>query len=123
MAAIWQRGLGRRCCQSQSLCGQFDSTREGQLDHRSWVGREVSFANPIADEPRSWELERCVGQTGAIPRVGFRSMCMQDGPLGLRFSESIRRENTANHSTNMVQLITTPHSLLVSTVQLPGLAG
>ncbi|MCJ1356385.1 MAG: hypothetical protein MMC33_006380 [Icmadophila ericetorum] len=31
-----------------------------------------------------WEGERCVGQNGAIPRLGFRSMCMQDSPLGIR---------------------------------------
>ncbi|KAI9736750.1 MAG: hypothetical protein M1834_000954 [Cirrosporium novae-zelandiae] len=31
-----------------------------------------------------WELERCVGQNGEIPRLGFRSLCMQDSPLGVR---------------------------------------
>ncbi|MCJ1241663.1 hypothetical protein MMC14_009669 [Varicellaria rhodocarpa] len=31
-----------------------------------------------------WEGERCVGQNGAIPRLGFRSLCMQDSPLGVR---------------------------------------
>lgn len=31
-----------------------------------------------------WELERCVGQNGAIPRLGFRSMCFQDSPTGVR---------------------------------------
>ncbi|KAI9727632.1 MAG: hypothetical protein M1828_005860 [Chrysothrix sp. TS-e1954] len=31
-----------------------------------------------------WELERCVGQTGGAPRLGFRSMCMQDSPVGIR---------------------------------------
>lgn len=35
----------------------------------------------------SWQSERCVGQTGAIPRLGFRSLCLQDSPLGLRGSE------------------------------------
>ena len=33
-----------------------------------------------------WQGERCVGQNGAIPRLGFRSMCMQDSPVGLRSS-------------------------------------
>lgn len=32
----------------------------------------------------SWESERCVGQTGSIPRLGFRSLCLQDSPLGVR---------------------------------------
>ncbi|KAL8660830.1 MAG: hypothetical protein Q9202_006157 [Teloschistes flavicans] len=31
-----------------------------------------------------WESERCVGQTGSIPRLGFRSLCLQDSPVGLR---------------------------------------
>ena len=31
-----------------------------------------------------WETERCVGQVGAIPRLGFRSLCMQDSPVGVR---------------------------------------
>ncbi|KAF2765109.1 putative beta-glucosidase 1 precursor [Teratosphaeria nubilosa] len=31
-----------------------------------------------------WELERCVGQTGSIPRLGFRGLCLQDSPVGLR---------------------------------------
>lgn len=33
-----------------------------------------------------WEQERCVGETGGIPRLGMWGMCMQDSPLGLRFS-------------------------------------
>lgn len=31
-----------------------------------------------------WQTERCVGQVGAIPRLGFRSLCMQDSPVGVR---------------------------------------
>ncbi len=31
-----------------------------------------------------WQGERCVGQNGAIPRLGFRSLCMQDSPVGVR---------------------------------------
>ena len=34
----------------------------------------------------SWETERCVGQTGSIDRVGFRSLCLQDSPVGVRDS-------------------------------------
>lgn len=29
-------------------------------------------------------MERCVGQTGSIPRLGFRSLCLQDSPVGVR---------------------------------------
>ncbi|CAD6442846.1 2a6536c0-cd11-4100-b891-69563b9bec55 [Sclerotinia trifoliorum] len=31
-----------------------------------------------------WEGEQCVGQAGSVPRLGFRSMCMQDSPVGVR---------------------------------------
>jgi len=31
-----------------------------------------------------WHNERCVGQNGALPRLGFRSMCMQDSQVGVR---------------------------------------
>ncbi len=31
-----------------------------------------------------WEGEQCVGQTGAVPRLGLRAMCLQDSPVGVR---------------------------------------
>ncbi|KAI0901687.1 glycoside hydrolase family 3 protein [Annulohypoxylon nitens] len=36
-----------------------------------------------------WEGEQCVGQVGSIPRLGFRSLCMQDSPLGIRDTDYI----------------------------------
>lgn len=33
-----------------------------------------------------WESDVCVGMTGSIPRLGFRGLCTQDGPLGVRYS-------------------------------------
>ncbi|CAK3885852.1 glycoside hydrolase family 3 [Lecanosticta acicola] len=34
-----------------------------------------------------WEGEKCVGNVGAIPRLGYRALCMQDSPLGVRFGD------------------------------------
>ncbi|KAK9461780.1 glycosyl hydrolase family 3 N terminal domain-containing protein [Lipomyces oligophaga] len=34
-----------------------------------------------------WEMGPCVGNTGEIPRLNFPSLCLQDGPLGIRFTE------------------------------------
>ncbi|WPG98473.1 Hypothetical protein R9X50_00126400 [Acrodontium crateriforme] len=34
-----------------------------------------------------WESEKCVGNVGSIPRLGFRALCMQDSPLGVRFAD------------------------------------
>jgi beta-glucosidase len=34
-----------------------------------------------------WEGGRCVGNTGAIPRLKFPGLCNQDSPLGVRDSK------------------------------------
>jgi len=34
-----------------------------------------------------WEADRCVGVTGSIPRLGFRGLCLMDGPLGVRYAD------------------------------------
>ncbi|TQS32014.1 hypothetical protein Golomagni_07684, partial [Golovinomyces magnicellulatus] len=34
-----------------------------------------------------WMSEKCVGNSGSVPRLGLKNLCMQDGPLGLRFSD------------------------------------
>ncbi|KAI9761879.1 MAG: hypothetical protein M1835_008106 [Candelina submexicana] len=36
-----------------------------------------------------WEQGQCVGETGSIPRLGFRSLCLQDSPLGVRFADYV----------------------------------
>ena len=35
-----------------------------------------------------WTNEKCVGNVGSVPRLGFRGLCMQDSPLGVRFGMS-----------------------------------
>jgi beta-glucosidase len=37
-----------------------------------------------------WEGGPCVGNTGSIPRIGFRGLCLQDSPLGVRDSRFMR---------------------------------
>ncbi|KAK5373757.1 hypothetical protein LTR20_003579 [Exophiala xenobiotica] len=36
-----------------------------------------------------WEGERCVGNVGEIPRLGFPSLCMQDSPIGVRNADYV----------------------------------
>jgi beta-glucosidase-like glycosyl hydrolase len=36
-----------------------------------------------------WMMGMCVGNTGPAERVGFPSLCLQDGPLGIRWAENI----------------------------------
>ncbi|GAO13071.1 hypothetical protein UVI_02024330 [Ustilaginoidea virens] len=34
-----------------------------------------------------WMGDNCLGNVGAVPRLGLRSLCLQDGPLGIRLSD------------------------------------
>ncbi|GAM89617.1 hypothetical protein ANO11243_076560 [Dothideomycetidae sp. 11243] len=34
-----------------------------------------------------WMMGPCVGNTGSVPRLNFPALCLQDGPLGLRFTD------------------------------------
>ncbi|KAF2834943.1 glycoside hydrolase family 3 protein [Patellaria atrata CBS 101060] len=36
-----------------------------------------------------WEGEACVGNVGAVPRLGLHSLCLQDSPLGIRFADRV----------------------------------
>jgi beta-glucosidase len=36
-----------------------------------------------------WMMDMCVGNTGPVPRLKFPSLCLQDGPLGIRFADNI----------------------------------
>lgn len=36
-----------------------------------------------------FQMGPCVGNTGSVPRLGFPSICLQDGPLGVRLGDKI----------------------------------
>ncbi|KAF2796886.1 glycoside hydrolase family 3 protein [Melanomma pulvis-pyrius CBS 109.77] len=36
-----------------------------------------------------WSMQMCVGNTGPVPRLKFPALCLQDGPLGIRFADNI----------------------------------
>lgn len=36
-----------------------------------------------------WMADLCVGNVGSIPRLGWRGLCMQDGPQGVRFADYV----------------------------------
>lgn len=36
-----------------------------------------------------WGLGPCIGNTGAVPRLGIPSLCLQDGPMGVRFTDFV----------------------------------
>ncbi|KAJ3268803.1 hypothetical protein HK104_005253 [Borealophlyctis nickersoniae] len=36
-----------------------------------------------------WQKGQCVGQIGAVPKIGFKGLCLQDGPVGVRFADGV----------------------------------
>lgn len=34
------------------------------------------------------QADLCTGNTGSIPRLNFRHLCLQDGPVGVRYSKA-----------------------------------
>lgn len=67
-----------------------------------------------------WQGERCVGEVGSIPRLGFRGLCMQDSPLGIRFGE-FQSYLLNLPDTDLVKPTTSLPSQQVSMWPLPGL--
>lgn len=35
------------------------------------------------------QADLCTGNTGSVPRLNFRHLCLQDGPVGVRYSKVI----------------------------------
>ncbi|KAI5809482.1 glycoside hydrolase family 3 protein [Pyronema omphalodes] len=53
------------------------------------VGR-MSLAEKInITTGTGWQMGPCVGNTGSAESVGFGGLCLQDGPLGVRFADSV----------------------------------
>lgn len=36
-----------------------------------------------------WQKGPCVGNTAAISKIGYPSLCLQDGPLGVRYAQGV----------------------------------
>lgn len=54
------------------------------------VVRNMSLAEKVnITTGTGWMMGLCVGNTGPAPSVGFPGLCLQDGPLGLRFADNI----------------------------------
>ncbi|KAI4168312.1 MAG: hypothetical protein LQ343_006479 [Gyalolechia ehrenbergii] len=54
---------------------------------RAFVGQLTLLEKVNLTTGVGWQGERCVGETGAIPRLGFRGLCLQDSPLGIRLTD------------------------------------
>lgn len=85
---FWFRRMVRCLHQSQGVCETAYLGRKSEPDNGCWV-RVYWMQRCMQLTVDRWLAERCVGQNGAIPRLGFRSLCLQDSPLGIRFSKCI----------------------------------
>ncbi|KAJ3277406.1 hypothetical protein HK104_003323 [Borealophlyctis nickersoniae] len=36
-----------------------------------------------------WTVTPCVGNIGPVPKIGFKGLCLQDGPAGVRFADKV----------------------------------
>ncbi|KID79743.1 uncharacterized protein G6M90_00g016490 [Metarhizium brunneum] len=54
---------------------------------RDFVSRMTLAEKVNLTTGTGWMSDNCVGNSGAVPRLGLRALCLQDGPLGIRLSD------------------------------------
>ncbi|KAK4185063.1 glycoside hydrolase [Podospora australis] len=64
-----------------------DGWKEAYAKARDFVSQMTLLEKVNLTTGVGWAAEQCVGQVGAIPRLGLRSLCMHDAPLGIRGSD------------------------------------
>ncbi|KAK0666909.1 family 3 putative glycoside hydrolase [Cercophora samala] len=64
-----------------------DGWAEAYAQARELVSQMTLLEKVNLTTGTGWASEQCVGQVGAIPRLGLRSLCMHDAPLGIRGSD------------------------------------
>ncbi|KAL2259637.1 hypothetical protein VTK26DRAFT_6628 [Humicola hyalothermophila] len=61
-----------------------DGWKEAYAKAKDFVSQLTLLEKVNLTTGTGWQGEQCVGQVGAIPRLGLRSLCMHDSPLGVR---------------------------------------
>ena len=52
------------------------------------MSSQTFSTHALSDEINRWQSAQCVGETGAVPRLGLRGLCLQDsGTSGVRFTD------------------------------------
>ena len=69
--------------------GVLESWKEAYEKAAKLVGDMTLVEKVNVTSGVGWSMGLCVGNTGPVPRLGFPSLCLQDGPLGLRFADNI----------------------------------
>ncbi|KGO73250.1 Glycoside hydrolase, superfamily [Penicillium italicum] len=71
------------------LGGTSEQWKESYVKAQEMV-REMTLAEKVnVTTGTGWQMGLCVGNTGPAELVKFPSLCLQDGPLGLRFAQNI----------------------------------
>lgn len=68
--------------------GKVESWRESYEKAAQMVGQMTLVEKVNVTSGTGWSMGMCVGNTAPVDRLGFPSLCLQDGPLGLRFVDN-----------------------------------
>lgn len=67
--------------------GTVKDWEESYTKAREMVGKMSLVEKVNITTGTGWSMNMCVGNTGTADSVGFPSLCLQDGPLGIRFAD------------------------------------
>ncbi|KAJ6096145.1 beta-glucosidase [Penicillium sp. IBT 16267x] len=68
---------------------QADGWEEAYMKARQFVSQLDLLEKVNLTTGVGWENGPCVGNTGSIPRLGFKGFCNQDSPQGIRFADYV----------------------------------
>ncbi|KJX96654.1 beta-glucosidase like protein [Zymoseptoria brevis] len=68
--------------------GTVSKWKESYAKAANMVGQMTIIEKVNVTTGTGWRMGMCVGNTAAVNRLGFPSLCLQDGPLGLRFVDN-----------------------------------
>jgi len=70
--------------------GGADKSWEKSYSKAAALVRQMTLVEKVnVTTGAGWQMNFCVGNTGPVHRLGFPSLCLQDGPLGIRMTNNI----------------------------------
>ena len=88
----WRGRLGGGVQEGHRSGEAIDFGGEGQPYHRCAASVLQFCQQTLTTTGSGWQQEQCVGQTGGVPRLGIRGQCLQDSPVGVRYTEYVHTE-------------------------------
>ncbi|KAI9823432.1 MAG: hypothetical protein M1832_002443 [Thelocarpon impressellum] len=84
-----QQQIRTKGCYAKALGGTLPEWKDAYQKAEKLV-RKMSLVEKVnVTTGVGWQMGMCVGNTGPASQVGFPALCLQDGPLGLRFADHI----------------------------------